>query len=58
MVYAPVMRHPLTLPARDLFLKLPPEARVCLLPIVAGFVGADAVAVAAVKAPAAAGNAG
>ena len=44
--YAPVMRHPLTLPARDLFLKLPPEARVCLLPIVAGFVGADAVAVA------------
>ncbi len=44
--YAPVMRHPLTLPARDLFLKLPPEARVCLLPLVAGFVGADAVAVA------------
>jgi uncharacterized 2Fe-2S/4Fe-4S cluster protein (DUF4445 family) len=33
-------------PARDLFLKLAPEARVCLLPIVAGFVGADAVAVA------------
>jgi uncharacterized 2Fe-2S/4Fe-4S cluster protein (DUF4445 family) len=44
--YAPVMRHPLTLPARDLFLKVAPEARVCLLPIVAGFVGADAVAVA------------
>jgi len=44
--YAPVMRHPLTLPARDLFLKLPPEARVCFLPLVAGFVGADAVAVA------------
>jgi len=44
--YAPVMRHPLTLPARDLFLKINPEARVCLLPIVAGFVGADAVAVA------------
>src|SRR5882672_10376998 len=44
--YAPVMRHPLTMPARDLFLKLPPEARVCLLPLVAGFVGADAVAVA------------
>ncbi len=43
--YAPVMRHPLVLPARDLFLKLAPEARVCLLPIVAGFVGADAVAV-------------
>jgi uncharacterized 2Fe-2S/4Fe-4S cluster protein (DUF4445 family) len=44
--YAPVMRHPLVLSARDLFLKVNPEARVCLLPIVAGFVGADAVAVA------------
>ncbi len=44
--YAPVMRHALVLPARDLFLKLAPEARVCLLPLVAGFVGADAVAVA------------
>jgi uncharacterized 2Fe-2S/4Fe-4S cluster protein (DUF4445 family) len=44
--YAPVMRHPLVLPARDLFLKVNPEARICLLPIVAGFVGADAVAVA------------
>ena len=44
--YAPVMRHPLVLAARELFLKVNPEARVCLLPIVAGFVGADAVAVA------------
>jgi uncharacterized 2Fe-2S/4Fe-4S cluster protein (DUF4445 family) len=44
--YAPVMRHALTLPARELFLKVAPEARVCLLPIVAGFVGADAVGVA------------
>jgi uncharacterized 2Fe-2S/4Fe-4S cluster protein (DUF4445 family) len=44
--YAPVMRHPLDLPARELFLKVAPEGRVCLLPIVAGFVGADAVAVA------------
>ncbi len=44
--YAPVMRHPLVLPARELFLKVAPEAQVCLLPIVAGFVGADAVAVA------------
>jgi uncharacterized 2Fe-2S/4Fe-4S cluster protein (DUF4445 family) len=44
--YAPVMRHPLTLSARELFLKVAPEARVCLLPLVAGFVGADAVAVA------------
>src|SRR5438477_3718180 len=44
--YAPVMRHPLTLSARELFLKVAPEARVCLLPLVAGFVGADAVGVA------------
>lgn len=44
--YAPVMRQPLVLPARELFLKVNPEARVCLLPLVAGFVGADAVAVA------------
>ena len=43
--YAPVVRQPLILPARELFLKLSPEARVCLLPLVAGFVGADAVAV-------------
>ena len=44
--YAPVLRHPLELAARELFLKVNPEARVCLLPLVAGFVGADAVAVA------------
>lgn len=44
--YAPVMRHPLVLPARELFLRIAPEARVCLLPLVAGFVGADAVGVA------------
>jgi uncharacterized 2Fe-2S/4Fe-4S cluster protein (DUF4445 family) len=44
--YAPVMRHAAVLPARDLMLKIAPEARVCLLPLVAGFVGADAVAVA------------
>ncbi len=44
--YAPVMRHPLVVPARDLNLKVAPEARVCFLPLVAGFVGADAVAVA------------
>ncbi len=43
--YAPVMRHALAIPARELFLKIAPEARICLLPIVAGFVGADAVAV-------------
>jgi uncharacterized 2Fe-2S/4Fe-4S cluster protein (DUF4445 family) len=44
--YAPVMRHALEVAARDLHLKIPPEARVCFLPLVAGFVGADAVAVA------------
>ena len=44
--YAPVMRHPLIIAARELHLKIAPEARVCLLPLVAGFVGADAVGVA------------
>jgi uncharacterized 2Fe-2S/4Fe-4S cluster protein (DUF4445 family) len=44
--YAPVMRHAAVLPARDVPLKIAPEGRVCLLPLVAGFVGADAVAVA------------
>ncbi|HLC41616.1 MAG TPA: ASKHA domain-containing protein [Methylomirabilota bacterium] len=44
--YAPVMRHPLVIPAREIFLKVNPEARVCFLPLVAGFVGADAVGVA------------
>jgi uncharacterized 2Fe-2S/4Fe-4S cluster protein (DUF4445 family) len=44
--YAPVMRHPLVLAAHEVPLKIAPEARVCLLPLVAGFVGADAVAVA------------
>jgi uncharacterized 2Fe-2S/4Fe-4S cluster protein (DUF4445 family) len=43
--YAPVLRQPVTLPARALHLKVNPEARVCVLPLVAGFVGADAVAV-------------
>src|SRR5213593_4076186 len=44
--YAPVIRHAAVLPAREVLLKIAPEARVCLLPLVAGFVGADAVAVA------------
>jgi uncharacterized 2Fe-2S/4Fe-4S cluster protein (DUF4445 family) len=44
--YAPVLRHPVVVPARALHLKVNPEARVCCLPVVAGFVGADAVAVA------------
>ncbi len=44
--YSAVLRHPLVLAARALRLKVNPEARVCFLPIVAGFVGADAVAAA------------
>jgi uncharacterized 2Fe-2S/4Fe-4S cluster protein (DUF4445 family) len=44
--YSAVLRHPLVLSARTLHLKINPEARVCLLPIVAGFVGADAVGAA------------
>ena len=44
--YAPVMRHAAVLAAREVPLKIAPEARVCLLPLVSGFVGADAVAVA------------
>jgi uncharacterized 2Fe-2S/4Fe-4S cluster protein (DUF4445 family) len=44
--YAPVMRHAAVVPARDVPLKIASDARVCFLPLVAGFVGADAVAVA------------
>lgn len=44
--YSAVLRHPLVLSARALRLKVNPEARVCFLPIVAGFVGADAVGAA------------
>src|SRR3989475_8294013 len=43
--YAPVMRHALVTTARELHLKTAPEAQVCFLPIVAGFVGAGALAV-------------
>ncbi len=42
--YAPVVRDALVLPASEVLLKSAPNARVCLLPIVAGFVGADTVA--------------
>lgn len=42
--YAPVVRDLLVYPARELPLKAAPNARVCLLPIVAGFVGADTMA--------------
>jgi uncharacterized 2Fe-2S/4Fe-4S cluster protein (DUF4445 family) len=44
--YSAVLRHPLVVSARTLRLKINPEARVCLLPIVAGFVGGDAVGAA------------
>ncbi len=42
--YAPVARDSLVFPATDLPLKAAPNARVCTLPIVAGFVGADTMA--------------
>jgi uncharacterized 2Fe-2S/4Fe-4S cluster protein (DUF4445 family) len=41
--YAPSARRAIVVPAGDLPLKKIPNARVCLLPIVAGFVGADTV---------------
>jgi len=42
--YAPAVRDAIVLPAAELPLKSTPNARVCLLPLVAGFVGADTVA--------------
>lgn len=42
--YAPVVRDALVVPASELPLKAAPNARVCTLPIVAGFVGADTMA--------------
>jgi uncharacterized 2Fe-2S/4Fe-4S cluster protein (DUF4445 family) len=42
--YAPAVSDLLVYPARDLPLKSVPSAQVCLLPIVAGFVGADTMA--------------
>lgn len=42
--YAPAVRDLLVYSARELPLKGAPNARVCLLPIVAGFVGADTMA--------------
>jgi len=41
--YAPVMRKSIVLPARDIPLKQVPNAHICLLPIIAGFVGADTI---------------
>lgn len=43
--YAPAVRDPLVFPAKDLPMKgVAPDAQVCFLPIVAGFVGADTMA--------------
>ena len=42
--YAPVSRQSIVLPARDIPLKQVPNAHICLLPIIAGFVGADTIA--------------
>lgn len=42
--YAPVVRDPVVVAASELPLKRAPNARVCFLPIVAGFVGADTIA--------------
>jgi uncharacterized 2Fe-2S/4Fe-4S cluster protein (DUF4445 family) len=42
--YAPVIRAPIVATGREMLLKGVPNARVCLLPLVAGFVGADTVA--------------
>ncbi len=39
--YSPTMRNAIELPSAELLLKVIPRARVCFLPIVAGFVGAD-----------------
>ena len=41
--YAPVIRESVIRPALELPLKAAPNAQVCLLPIIAGFVGADTV---------------
>lgn len=41
--YSPSIRNAIEMPARDLLLKTIPNATVCMLPIVAGFVGADAI---------------
>ncbi|MDE0310150.1 MAG: ASKHA domain-containing protein [Acidiferrobacterales bacterium] len=41
--YAPVVRDNVTFPASDLPLKGAPNAQICMLPIIAGFVGADTV---------------
>ncbi len=41
--YAPVVRTSMVIPASELPLKSAPNAQICMLPIIAGFVGADTV---------------
>ena len=41
--YSPSIRRAVEMPARELLLKVIPNATICMLPIVAGFVGADAM---------------
>lgn len=41
--YAPVVRHAQILRADEIPLKAAPNAQICMLPIIAGFVGADTV---------------
>ena len=43
--YAPSVRSAIVLTARELLVRVNPNAAVCFLPIVAGFVGADTMAV-------------
>jgi uncharacterized 2Fe-2S/4Fe-4S cluster protein (DUF4445 family) len=43
--YAPSVRAPIVLSAKELLIRVNPNAAVCFLPIVAGFVGADTMAV-------------
>lgn len=49
--FAPVLHRPLDIKARDLGLKIHPAANVYILPIEAGFVGADNVAVLIAEEP-------
>lgn len=42
--YAPAFRNPLVIPSGEVPLKNAPNAHVCTLPIIAGFVGADTIA--------------
>lgn len=43
--YAPSVRAPIVLFGRELLLRVNPNAAICFLPLVAGFVGADTMAV-------------